>query len=54
MELGLHHCVLFQGDGFTRQLIDRIREDEDGRDIGIDKPKAIFFCNMGATLKNCV
>jgi len=46
MELGLRHCVLFQGDGFTRLLTDRIREDEDVREIGIDKPKAFFFVRM--------
>jgi len=44
MELGLCHRILFQGDGFTRQLTDRIREDEDGRDIDIDKPQAFFLC----------
>jgi hypothetical protein len=43
IELGLRHRVLFQGDDFTRQLNDRIREDEEGRDIDIDKPQAIFF-----------
>ena len=46
-ELGLRHCVLFQGDGFTRQLTDCIREDEDDRDIDIDKPKKFFFCTIG-------
>jgi len=53
-ELGLRHCVLFRGDGFTRQHIDRIREDEDDRDIDVDKPKAFFFCAIGVTLKICV
>lgn len=43
MELGLRHRVLFQGDGFTRWLADRIREDEDGRNIDVDKPQAIFL-----------
>jgi hypothetical protein len=54
MELGLRHRVLFQGDGFTRQLTDRIREDEDGRDIDIDKLQAICFCTFATNLKNCV
>jgi len=34
---------------------DRIREDEDGRDIDIDKPQEILFCTDAATLKkNCM
>ena len=53
MEHGFRHRVLFQCDGFTRQLADRIREDEDGRDIDIDKPRATFYA-IAATLKNCM
>jgi hypothetical protein len=39
----IRHRVLFQVDGFNRELTDRIREDEGGRKIDIDKQQAIFL-----------